>query len=88
MIICLALAAIGGSFQFGWALGVYNIPANVIIWLANVFNARSFMIVCFSKVLKTFYNSTICDDKICPENLPTTVADLWTLTNGLFPLGG
>jgi len=46
------------------------------------------MIVCFSKVLKAFYATTICSGKNCPDNLLTTVDDLWTLTNGLFPLGG
>ena len=29
LTMCLCLAAFGGSFQFGWALGVFNVPSNV-----------------------------------------------------------
>lgn len=65
LITFLLIAVLGGSFQFGWCIGLFNTPEIVI---------------------KTFYVTTYFKrGKIMTESQLTT---LWSITNGLFPLGG
>lgn len=66
LIFCVLTSVVGASFQFGWNLGVFNTPENVI---------------------KDFYKS-VYRDRYKAEMSDSEMTVLWSITNGLMPLGG
>ena len=66
LIFCVFTSVVGASFQYGWNLGVFNTPENVI---------------------KDFYRE-VYEERYKVEMSNDTETLLWSVTNGLMPLGG
>lgn len=85
--MCLGLAVLGSAFQFGWGVAVFNTPSDVIRF-NKTYTLRLYLntFILF-KVIKAFYSyvNFIREGKVLTDS---ELNFLWSITNGLFPLGG